>query len=83
MINIENLSDEGLNNVIMNVSEIIDRHFVSSEPEHGMQLQHTWVTPEGCYWLYKLLSNDQSGILVSKKVIENLKQGTNHPELLK
>lgn len=82
MIQIENLSEDGLNNIIMNVSDIISEHFVSSEPRHGMQLTYTWLTPEGCYWLYKLLSNDQSGVLANKEVLVNLKHGTNYPELL-
>lgn len=82
MIKIENLSEEGLNNIIMNVSDVIDSHYCNSRPEDGMQLEHSWITPEGCYWLYKLLSLDQSGVLVCPRVLERLKNGTNHPEML-
>lgn len=82
MIKIENLSEEGLRNIIMNVSDVIDAHYCNSSYESGMQLEHTWITPEGCYWLYKLLSLDQSGVLVSPRVLERLKNGTNHPETL-
>ena len=83
MVQIENLSEQGLQNIIMNVAEMIDSHYCNSSPECGMQMEHQWITPEGCYWLYKLLSIDQSGVLVRPRVLNNLKQGTNHPESLK
>lgn len=82
MIKMENLSEEGLKNIIMNVSDIIDSHYCNSSYKDGMQLEHAWITPEGCYWLYKLLSLDQSGVLVRPRVLEHLKNGTNHPETL-
>lgn len=82
MIKIENLSEEGLMNIIMNVSDVIDSHYCNSSCECGMQLEHTWITPEACYWLYKLLSIDRTGILVRPWVLERLKNGTNHPETL-
>ena len=83
MVTIENLSEQGLLNIIMNVADMIDSHFSQSKPECGMLLEHQWITPEGCYWLYKLLSQDQSGVLVRPRVLEHLKNGTNHPEMLK
>ena len=83
MIKIEDISEQGLQNIIMNVADMIDYHFCNSSPEHGLQLENQWITPEGCYWLYKLLSQDQSGVLVRPRVLERLKNGTNHPELLK
>lgn len=83
MVTIENISEQGLRNIIMNVADMIDSHFCHSEPECGMQLEQEWLTPEGCYWLYKLLSQDQSGVLVRPRVLERLKNGTNHPETLK
>lgn len=82
MVQIENLSEQGLENIIMNVADIIDFHFCNSSPECGMQLEYLWISPEGCYWLYKLLSMDQSGELVHPRVLERLKAGTNHPETL-
>ncbi len=82
MVQIENLSEEGLNNIIMNVADMIDSHYCYSHPENGMRLEHGWITPEGCYWLYKLLSLDQSGVLVRPRVLDRLKDGTNHPETL-
>lgn len=82
MVQIENLSDEGLNNIIMNVADIINAHYCNSSPLSGMYMEHHWITPEGCYWLYKLLSLDNSGVLVNPRVLEHLKNGTNHPELL-
>lgn len=82
MVKIENLSEQGLQNIIMNVADIIDSHFCNSSPECGMQLENQWITPEGCYWLYKLLSQDTTGVLVRPRVLEHLKHGTNHPETL-
>lgn len=82
MVQIENLSEQGLENIIMNVAEMIDYHYLISSPECGMQMRNFWITPEGCYWLYKLLSKDQSGVLVNPRVLEYLKKGTNHPETL-
>lgn len=83
MVRIEQLSEHGLQNIIMNVADMIDSHFCYSSPECGMQMGHEWITPEGCYWLYKLLSLDQSGVLVRQRVLDHLKNGTNHPETLK
>lgn len=82
MVKIENLSEQGLQNILMNVADIIDTHYCYSSPKGGMQMQNLWITPEGCYWLYKLLSNDQTGILVGRRVLERLKIGSNHPETL-
>lgn len=83
MVTIENISEQGLQNILMNVASIIDSHFCNSSPESGMQLDKEWITPEGCYWLYKLLSLDETRVLVSNRVLERIKNGTNHPESLK
>lgn len=83
MVKIENISEQGLQNILMNVADMIDSHFCNSSPECGMQLEHQWITPEGCYWLYKLLSSDETNVLVRPRVLEYLKMGTNHPETLK
>ena len=82
MVEIENLDEQGLQNIIMNVADMIDLHYCKSIPGCGMQMEHEWITPEGCYWLYKLLSLDKSGVLVRPRVLERLKNGTNHPETL-
>lgn len=82
MVQIENLSEQGLQNILMIVADLIDFHYCYSSPEYGMQMEHQWITPEGCYWLYKLLSSDKSGVLVRPRVLEHLKNGTNHPETL-
>lgn len=83
MVKIENISEQGLQNILMNVADMIDSHFCNSSPECGMQLEHQWITPEGCYWLYKLLSSDETNILFRSRVLKYLKMGTNHPETLK
>lgn len=82
MVELENLGVYGLDSVIMNVSDLIAEHALSSAPEKGLQMQRGWITPEGCYNLYKFLSSDKTGVLARPKVLELLKQGTNHPELL-
>lgn len=82
MIQIENISEAGLHHLLMDISEIIEFNAVESSPEHGLYTKGAWITPEGCYWLYKFLSNDESGVLVRPKVLELLKNGTNHPALL-
>lgn len=82
MVQIENISEQGLEHIIMDVAEIIDSERLHSAPEHGLQLEHCWITPEGCYWLYKLLSIGKTNGLVRPRVLDALKQGTNHPETL-
>lgn len=82
MVHLQNLSEDGLQNIIMNVADIIDSHYCLSSPNCGMQLESGWISPEGCYWLYKLLSMDKTGVLVRPRVLEHLKNGTNHPETL-
>lgn len=82
MVEIEKISQYGLDNVLMNVSDLIMNHSRFSSQGEGLQLEHTWITPEGCYWLYMFLSSDKTGFLVSPKVLNLLKQGTNHPNLL-
>lgn len=82
MIQIENISEAGFQHLLMDISEIINFNAIESSPEHGLLTKGAWITPEGCYWLYKFLSNDESHVLVNTKVLALLKNGTNHPELL-
>lgn len=82
MVTLEDISDHGLYNIVMNISLILTRHMAKNHDGKGLQLDKTWITPEGCYWLYKLLSPHKGSILIDDKVLEILKQGTNNPDEL-
>lgn len=77
-----NISDYGWENILMNVSDIIQFNMIETESK-GLQIGHEWLSPEGCYWLYKLLATGRETILVSDKVLDALRNGTNYPESLK
>lgn len=81
MLSIENLNEHGLHFVIMGINDIISRNMKVSET-YGLYVGNVWLTPETCYWLYKLLENKKGSCLVSNEVLEALKNGTNHPETL-
>ena len=80
--NLKNISDEGLRNVIMNINDIIQRNMDVTKGS-GLQVGNEWITPEGCYWLYRLLEPARGTCLVSDTVLNALRNGTNAPETLK
>lgn len=80
-VTINGIGDSGLNNIIMSVNDIIKRNMIIREGD-GLQVGHEWITPESCYNLYKLLSLHKGSCIVDDKVLDALKNGTNHPESL-
>lgn len=78
---LENFSEEGMMNVVMNLNDIITYN-MRPQKEKGLTIGNTWITPEGCYWLYKLLKPYKSTSLVDDKALNALKNGTNCPETL-
>lgn len=82
MVTLKDISDSGLDHLVMNISHIILRHKTMYLDGKGLQLEKTWISPEGCYWLYKLLSPYKGSVLINDEVLELLKQGTNNPDEL-
>lgn len=82
MVTLNDISDYGLNILAYNISMILKRHLSENFDSKGLQLENYWITPECCYWLYKLLSPYKDGILIDDKVLDLLKQGTNTPDEL-
>lgn len=82
MVTLKDISDYGLDNLVMNISHIIMRHQAVNVDGKGLQLESAWISPEGCYWLYKLLSPYKGSVLIDDMVLEILKQGTNNPDEL-
>lgn len=82
MIKIENLSELGLQHIIMDLVEMIDSHCLEEQNGKGLQMENCWITPEGCYWLYRLIQNCWNTDPAVTRVREMLKNGTNHPEEL-
>lgn len=82
MVTLNDISEHGLYNIVMNISLIIMRHQSENNDDRGLQLDKTWITPEGCYWLYKLLAPHKGSCLIDDKVLDLLKQGTNNPDEL-
>lgn len=82
MIEIENFSKIGLEHIILDVAEMIDSHCLEEQDGLGLRMENCWITPEGCYWLFKLMQNTSYVDPAIARVKEMLKQGTNHPEEL-
>lgn len=82
MLQIENLTGFGLQQIIFDVAEMIDSHCLEEQDGAGLQMENCWITPEGCFWLFKLLQNASCDSPTLARVREMLKQGTNHPEEL-
>lgn len=82
MLQIENLNETGLCYLIMDVAEMIDSHCLEEQKGPGLQMENCWITPEGCYWLFKLMQNARYNDATIARVRNMLKQGTNHPEML-
>ena len=82
MVTLKDISDSGLDNIVMNISDIIMRHQADNFDNRGLQLEKLWITPEACYWFYKLLLPYKGSVLINDKVLDLLKQGTNNPDEL-
>lgn len=81
MVQINSLNDHGLAYSVMGLLDLLSGDLRSSAG-NGCYCGHKWLTPETCYWLYLLLKELGSFDDRSVRVMEFLKNGTNHPELL-
>lgn len=78
----EEINEHGLELIIMAISDIIENSGTQYK-NPGLYVDHSWLTPETCYWLYKLLNIMRDSCLVSEKALRLLRESTNHPESLK
>ena len=76
MITLKNIDERGLAYIVMAISDIVNGEFVSADKGRGMNLSHTWLTPETCYWLKKL-SEETNPLFTSRKTLARLQAGTN------
>lgn len=81
MVQIKSLNEHGLSYSVMGLLDLLSVELRSSV-EHGCYCGDVWLTPETCYWFYLLLKEAGSFDSRSVRVMEILKNGTNHPELL-
>lgn len=79
--NLENISYLGIRDIIMNINDIIQRNMEVTKGG-GLQVGKEWITPEGCYWLYRLLETERGTTLVDDTVLDALRNGTNEPDTL-
>ena len=77
----EEISDHGQEYIVMAINDMIQSNMNNSCSD-GLCVGANWLTPESCYWLYKLLSNWSETCLVDSAVLQALKNGTCHPESL-
>lgn len=78
---LEEINENGLEYIIMAINDIIESNG-NEYSKDGLYVGNTWLTPETCYWLYKLLNLEHDSCLVSDKTLRLLREGTNHPESL-
>ena len=78
---LEEINESGLEFIIMAINDIIENSGKKTKGD-GLYVGHTWLTPETCYWLYKLVNIERESCLVSEKTLRLLREGTNHPESL-
>ena len=76
MTTLDNISEHGLNYIIMAINDIIEENGLQTSTA-GLQVGKTWLTPETCYWLYKIVSIKENSAIVSEKTLKFLKESTN------
>ena len=81
MVDFNSLSDHAQFYILSAIDELISYNMVNSA-DTGLQVGQLWLTPETCYWLYKFLSQESDVFIVQPVVLEALKNGCNHPELV-
>jgi len=81
MVQIENLNEHGLQLVIMAIEEMFGENIRFSNIMSVPYFSKWWLTPETCYYLYKLLTTYPE-LHVNPHLLSLLKNGTDHPETL-
>lgn len=76
MITLDNINEHGLDYIIMAINDIIEENGIQTSTA-GLQVGETWLTPETCYWLYKIVCIRENSAIVSEKTLRFLKESTN------
>lgn len=76
MIYLDNINERGLAYIAMAINDIVSGEYQESSKGNGMYLSHTWLTPETCFWLKKILE-EAGPIFANKLTLERLQAGTN------
>lgn len=76
MITLNNINERGLAYIAMAINDIVSGEYVESSKGNGMYLKNTWLTPETCYWLRKLL-DETHPLFTSRLTKVRLEEGTN------
>lgn len=82
MIELTNISEHGLRYICMAIIDMVINDGENSRTGHGMYVGGTYLTPETCYWLYKLLQESPE-LYATRTAMDMLAKGTNAPESLK
>lgn len=82
MIQLTNLSEHGLLYVCMAIIDMVNYDGSNPQPGMGMNVGSTYLTPETCYWLCKLLQ-ERPELFGSSLAIDKLSKGMNDPETFK
>lgn len=82
MIQLENINEHGLNYIGMAIIDIVINDGRMPRPKYGMYIGGTYLTPETCYWLFKLLQ-ECPNLHAKRTAMEILSDGTNYPETIK
>lgn len=82
MITSNTISEHGFMYIAMFIEDLVKYQGMSEGRGEGMRFHNVWASPETCYWLYCFLK-ENSFDLANPQVLEALKSGTNHPEILR
>lgn len=82
MIQLTNINEHGLLYICMAIIDMVNHDGRNLQRGQGMNVGGTYLTPETCYWLIRLLQEtpDLYGCI---RAIDMLSKGTNHPETFK
>lgn len=82
MIELTNINEHGLAYICMAIIDMVINDGEKAEKGLGMYVGGTYLTPETCYWLYKLLQESPE-LYAKRTAMDMLSKGTNAPETLK
>ena len=82
MIQLKNISEHGLQYICMAIIDMVVIDGENAQKGHGMYCGGTYLPPETCYWLYKLLQESPE-IYAKRTAMYILSKGMNAPETLK
>lgn len=82
MIQLTNINEHGLLYIRMAIIDMVINEGSDPKPGHGMYVGGTYLTPETCYWLYKLLKGSPD-LYAIRTAMDMLRNSTNDPEMCK